>query len=132
MFCTRYKEWLLVSQVNLRNALLESEDDDSASSDFDIDQYSCKEEKKFFKESPLKKSITLSEEVKERIQKAISKSGLFTDGVYDDLRVVEMFGEPWFHKTRVDYIMKVLKEPDDFIERHPVWISENLNEYRKI
>lgn len=111
---------------------MESEDDDSSSSDFDIDQYSCKEEKKFFKEYPYRKRINLSEEVIGKVQKQIAESCIFKEYVYDQLQVIEVFGEPWFHKTRVDYIIKILRDPEDFVEIHPLWISDNLNDYCKI
>lgn len=66
------------------------------------------------------------------LQKAISESDFFKKGVYDRLEILEIFGEPWFPKTREDHVMKILEEPEDFVERDKEWVSQNLNEYREI
>lgn len=78
--------------------------------------------------------MELSDELKERIQKAISKQPRpFHKDVYNHLQVVEIFGEPWHPNTREDLISVTLKDEDDwYVEKYPSWISENLHEYHKI
>jgi hypothetical protein len=129
---SRFEPWLEREEEGDKCML----NSDVSDHDININFYSCKEEEEIFKESDFIERIPLTNKYRLIIQKGIYKHAhkllligrgqdFFVEGVYNNLQVLEVFGEPWtdesVEKFQDEVFEMQIKDSKKFGERvmHP-------------